>query len=179
MKIASQIVSAVTFSCLAAFVPISGAHAADACGDMLIPAVALKQVARGFTSFHSGVDLTAPYGSPVRAAAAGKVIFAGTYFGYGNMVDLQHDDGTVTRYAHLSSFARETKIGHVYALGETIGNIGTSGHAHGPHVHFEVRMNGRPVDPKPFLALAGCPTRPNVVIEEANARDGRPGGLFQ
>ncbi len=168
---------------MGACLPLAPAAAADTCGSMLMPASALKQVARGFTSSHSGVDLTAPYGSPVRAASGGKVVFTGSYFGYGNMVDLQHDDGTVTRYAHLSAFARDAKIGHVYAVGETLGNIGTSGHAHGAHLHFEVRVNGRAIDPKPFLALASCPTQPGGVpgasIEEANARDSRPGGVFQ
>lgn len=164
---------------MAACMPIATAAAADTCGSMLMPASALKQVARGFTPYHSGVDLTAPYGSPVRAAAAGKVVFTGSYFGYGNMVDLQHDDGTVTRYAHLSAFARDSKIGHAYAVGETIGNIGTSGHAHGAHLHFEVRVQGHAIDPKPFLALASCPTQPGVALEEASAREGRPGGFFQ
>ena len=60
---------------------------------MLMPAAALKQVSRGFSGHHSGVDLTAPYGSPVRAADAGTVVFAGTYFGYGNMIDLRHPNG--------------------------------------------------------------------------------------
>lgn len=179
MKIASQIISAVTISLVASLVPISNASAADACGEMLMPAAALKQVERGFTSGHAGVDLTAPFGSPVRAAAAGKIVFAGTYFGYGNMIDLQHDDGSVTRYAHLSSFARDAKIGHRYTGGETLGNIGTSGHAHGAHLHFEVRISGRAVDPKPFLSLASCSKQLNVAVEEANAREGRPGGFFQ
>jgi murein DD-endopeptidase MepM/ murein hydrolase activator NlpD len=164
---------------MTAAVPISAARAAEACSAMLMPAAALKQVGRGVSRTHTGVDLTAPYGSPVRAAAPGKVVFAGTYFGYGNMIDLQHEDGSITRYAHLSTFGRDTKIGHVYATGETMGNIGTTGRAHGAHLHFEVRINGRPVDPKPFLALASCPTQPTVAIEEANARDDRPGGFFQ
>ncbi len=146
---------------------------------MLMPASALKQVARGFTSYHSGIDLLAPYGSPVRAAATGRVIFSGSYFGYGNMVDLQHADGTVTRYAHLSSFARGAKMGQTLNVGDTLGNIGTSGHAHGAHLHFEVRLAGRAVDPKPFLAMANCPTGPGLTIEEARAPEGRPGGLFQ
>lgn len=175
----SQFISAVTITVMAASVPLANAAAADTCGSMLMPASALKQVARGFTSYHSGVDLTAPYGSPVRAASAGKVVFTGSYFGYGNMVDLQHNDGTVTRYAHLSAFARDATLGHAYTAGETIGKIGTSGHAHGAHLHFEVRINGTAVDPKPFLALARCPTQPGVAIEEARAPEGRPGGFFQ
>jgi murein DD-endopeptidase MepM/ murein hydrolase activator NlpD len=179
MKHASQIISAVTIALLLGLPPLSQAQAADSCGTMLMPAAALKQVARGFTSYHSGVDLTAPYGSPVRAADAGRVVFAGNYFGYGNMIDLQNDNGTVTRYAHLSKFGKDAKIGHVFSLGEIIGNVGTSGHAHGAHLHFEVRLNGRAVDPKPFLALANCPTQPGIAIEEASAREGRPGGFFQ
>lgn len=142
---------------------------ADVCGSMLMPAAALKQVSRGFSSYHSGVDLMAPYGSPIRAASAGRVIFAGSYFGYGNMVDLERADGVVTRYAHMSAFGHETRPGHVYAVGEVIGFVGTSGHAHGAHVHFEVRINGRAVDPKPYLALSNCPTGPGRTIEEASA----------
>lgn len=163
---------------------------AAACGSMLMPAAALKQVSRGFTSYHSGIDLMAPYGSPIRAAVAGRVVFAGWYFGYGNMVDIQSDNGVVTRYGHMSAFAPETKPGHAYAVGETIGQIGTSGMAHGPHVHFEVRMNGRAIDPAPFLALGHCPAgSPSPAIEEARApetprgtvaaAESRPGGMFQ
>src|SRR5579871_6096591 len=75
---------------------------------MLMPVLKLKQVSRGFGptpghGFHTGVDLTAPYGSPVQTAAAGTVVFAGTYYGYGNMIDVRHADGLVTRYAHLSA----------------------------------------------------------------------------
>ncbi len=151
---------------------------------MLMPAAQLKQVARGMTANHPGLDLTAPYGSPVRAAMAGTVSFVGTYFGYGQMIDIRLDDGTVTRYAHLSAFARDLRTGHHVATGEPIGNVGTSGHAHGAHLHFEVRLGGRPTDPKPYLALSNCTARPQVEIEEARApdklpSDGRPGGLFQ
>lgn len=156
---------------------------------MLMPASALKQVSRGFTGYHSGIDLMAPYGSPIRAAAAGKVIFAGTYFGYGNMVDIQSDSGIVTRYGHMSAFSPNTRPGNAVSVGETIGLVGTSGQAHGPHVHFEVRIAGRAVDPAPFLALANCPTGSGPAVEVAQApensaeklaaKDGRPGGLFQ
>ena len=139
---------------------------------MLMPAAQLKQVSRGFSNHHSGVDLTAPYGSPVRAAAAGSVIFAGRYFGYGNMIDIRLPDGSVTRYAHLSKFANGLRVGTDVGLGENIGAIGTSGYAHGAHLHFEVRIDGRAVDPEPFLALAQCPTGPSgPAVEEAHAPD--------
>ena len=136
---------------------------------MLMPAAALKQVSRGFSSHHSGVDLTAPYGSPVRAADAGTVVFAGTYYGYGNMIDIRHPSGLVTRYAHLSKFANGLRVGTDVALGQTIGNIGTSGFAHGAHLHFEVRVDGHAVDPAPFLAIGTCPTGGDAVLEEARA----------
>lgn len=139
------------------------------CGSMLMPAAQLKTMSRGFSRYHSGVDLTAPYGSPVRAAAPGTVVFAGTYYGYGNMIDIRHDDGAVTRYAHLSKFAKGLRVGTSVNLGEEIGNIGTSGHAHGAHLHFEVRIDGHAVDPAPYLALASCPTGKGFSVEEARA----------
>jgi len=155
------------------------------CGSMLMPAAALKQVSRGFSSYHSGIDLMAPYGSPIRAAAAGHVVFAGTYFGYGNMIDLVTDSGIVTRYGHMSVFAAGLHAGSRVEMGQTIGAIGTSGMAHGPHVHFEVRIGGHAVNPAPYLGLANCPTgtAPGITVEEARApdapTDARPGGVFQ
>lgn len=129
---------------------------------MLMPVVKLKQVSRGFGptpghGFHTGVDLTAPYGSPVRAAAGGTVLFAGSYYGYGNMLDIRHPNGLVTRYAHLSAFSPGLRVGSAVDSGGMVGAIGTSGYAHGPHLHFEVRVDGKAVDPKPYLALADAP----------------------
>ena len=140
------------------------------CGDMLVPAVQLREVSRGFSGYHSGIDLMAPYGSPIRAAGTGSVIYAGWYFAYGKIVDIQHADGVVTRYAHMSEFAPGISAGTPIAAGSIIGQIGTTGRAHGAHVHFEVRIAGRPVDPRPYLALAGCQGTPPVeAIEEAHA----------
>lgn len=146
----------------------TGAWAGIAPRAMLMPVVRLKQVARGFGplpghGFHTGLDLTAPYGAPVRAAAAGRVVFAGTYYGYGRMIDIRHPDGLVTRYAHLSAFAPGLRPGTEVAAGGVIGAVGTSGHAHGPHLHFEVRVADRPVDPRPYLGLAPAETRPPVI----------------
>jgi murein DD-endopeptidase MepM/ murein hydrolase activator NlpD len=157
------------------------------CGAMLMPAAQLKQVSRGVSAHHSGLDLTAPYGSPVRAAAAGTVIFAGRYFGYGNMVDVRHADGTVTRYAHLSAYAAGIRPGAEVATGGLLGQIGTSGRAHGAHLHFEVRVRGVAIDPKPYLSLAACTAAPpRERLEEARSPapvgrsfiDRRPGGLL-
>ncbi len=145
---------------------------------MRMPVVKLKQVTRGFGptpghGFHTGVDLTAPYGSPVQAAAGGTVVFAGTFFGYGNMIDLRHPDGLVTRYAHLSAFAPGLRVGSPVDTGGPVGSIGTSGHAHGPHLHFEVRVDGKAVDPKPYLGLPSAPTTGRPAILQAALRDPR------
>jgi len=148
------------------------AQAASFCGGMQMPPATLKQVSRGFSLYHSGVDLMAPLGSPVRAAAGGTILFAGHYFAYGLIVDIQHADGVVTRYAHMSRFAPGIAAGSPVSVGQTIGDVGTTGRAHGPHVHFEVRINGHAVDPKPYLALAACPGQPAPEpIEEAAAPD--------
>jgi murein DD-endopeptidase MepM/ murein hydrolase activator NlpD len=197
MNARTSFIAAVTFGALVAgFAAPSRAQTSfqgtsDSCVSLLMPALQLKQVARGYTSYHPGLDLTAPYGSPVRAAMGGSVIFAGTYFGYGNMIDIQLGDGTVTRYAHLSAYAAGLRVGRMIATGEQIGRIGTSGHAHGAHLHFEVRINGRAADPKPYLALAACTPAQRPLLEEARApepaaragalpaSDARPGGLFQ
>jgi hypothetical protein len=186
MQKQSTIVATVTFWALiaASFAP-HPARAIESCGSMLMPAAQLKEVSRGLSAHHSGLDLTAPYGSPVRAARGGLVVFVGSYFGYGNMVDIRLEDGTVTRYGHLSAFAHDLRVGHAVATGEQIGNIGTSGEAHGPHLHFEVRVDGKPMDPKPYLALSTCVAQPHTLTESAEAQptgpdhDVRPGGLFQ
>ena len=154
-----------------------GAEAADLCGAMLMPASSLKQVSRGVGGGHTGLDLTAPYGSPVRAALDGTVIYTGSYFAYGNMVDLRHSDGTVTRYAHLASFAVGIRQGAEVRTGDFLGAIGTTGRAHGAHLHFEVRVDGRVVDPKPFLGLAACQAAQPAkreTIEEARVPAPRP-----
>ena len=154
------------------------ARAGIAYRGMLMPVARLKQVTRGFGPtpdhhFHTGVDLTAPYGSPVLAAAGGSVVFAGSFYGYGNMIDIRHPDGLVTRYAHLSAFAAGLRPGSPVESGGLIGEIGTSGHAHGPHLHFEVRVDGKAVDPKPYLGLADAPKADRPVLLEARLRDPR------
>lgn len=169
---------AFSFVTLAAMAP---ANAADLCGGMLMPASQLKQVSRGVGHGHTGVDLMAPYGSPIRAALGGTVIFAGTFYAYGSMIDIRHDNGMVTRYGHLSKFAPGIRPGVAVETGALIGHIGTSGRANGAHLHFEVRVDGRVLDPKPYLGLSACPVLPGTraapLVEEARAplpRDVRP-----
>jgi hypothetical protein len=166
------------------------AAAMPQCDGLIQPAVALKYVGRGFSRFHSGIDLMAPYGSPVHAAADGTVIYAGRYYAYGNMIDIRHADGSVTRYAHLSRFAPAVRPGATVEAGVEIGAIGTSGNAHGAHLHFEVRIDGHPVDPAPFIHLAACVAAPapdgtitaHVTVPPDRTDsfvDARPGGLFE
>jgi len=152
-----------------------GAQAAGTCGTMRMPAVALREVSRGFSSGHAGVDLMAAWGSPIRAADGGTVVYAGWYFAYGRIVDIQHADGVVTRYAHMADFAPGIAAGAPVTAGEVIGRVGATGRAHGAHVHFEVRIGGRAVDPKPYLALGPCIDRPaEEVLEVAMAPDPQP-----
>ena len=98
------------------------------------------------------------------------MIYAGWYFAYGKIVDIQHGDGVVTRYAHMEDFAAGIAPGAPVRVGQIIGQVGTTGRAHGAHVHFEVRLNGHAVDPKPYLGLAACPAVPlSEPIESAAA----------
>ncbi|MNX60114.1 Murein DD-endopeptidase MepM [compost metagenome] len=99
--------------------------------------------------FHSGLDITNHVGAPIRASKAGVVVTAGWDGAYGKTVDIRHADGIVTRYAHCSKIM--VSPGDRVGQGETIALVGETGRATGPHVHYEVRINGRPVDPKKFI----------------------------
>jgi murein DD-endopeptidase MepM/ murein hydrolase activator NlpD len=98
---------------------------------------------------HGGIDIAAGSGTPIRAAAAGRVVYSGWMSGYGNLVAIDHGGGVSTAYAHQSSIA--VGNGQVVSQGETIGSVGCTGHCFGPHLHFEVRINGSPVDPLGYL----------------------------
>ncbi len=152
------------------------ARADLSCGAFLMPAGQLKQVSRGVSAHHAGLDLVAPHGSPLRAAAPGVVVAAHIYFGYGNLVDIDHGNGVVTRYAHMADFAPGIHAGTPVTAGQLLGRVGRTGHATTAHVHFEVRINGRPVDPKPYLSLATCtPRTPQRRFDLAAARAGTAG----
>jgi murein DD-endopeptidase MepM/ murein hydrolase activator NlpD len=103
----------------------------------------------GEGTFHAGVDISAPYGSEVHAAADGIVTIVETRAGYGRVVVVDHGFGTSTWYGHLSSF--KAQEGARVRRGEIIGYVGTSGRATGPHVHYEVRIYGTPVNPWRYL----------------------------
>jgi murein DD-endopeptidase MepM/ murein hydrolase activator NlpD len=104
------------------------------------------------TAFHSGADFRLGYGEAVIATGGGRVIAAGRNGGYGKMVDIDHGQGIVTRYAHLSEI--EVQEGQVVARGERIGEAGSTGRSTGPHLHYEVRRDDRPVDPVRFIEAA-------------------------
>lgn len=113
----------------------------------------------GEGAFHAGLDFKGPFGAPIYAAAKGTVRFVGQKQGYGNCVEIDHGNGLMTRYAHMSAFRAE--VGQAVKAGDVLGAIGSTGRSTGPHLHFEVRINDRPVDPRPFLEAA-----PDV-LEEA------------
>lgn len=103
----------------------------------------------GYRRFHAGVDFGAPHGTRISAADAGKVIFSGWYGGYGNSVIIDHGGGLTTLYAHASRL--NVREGQAVTKGQSIAAIGSTGLSTGPHLHFEVRRNGSPVDPMGFL----------------------------
>jgi murein DD-endopeptidase MepM/ murein hydrolase activator NlpD len=100
-------------------------------------------------SFHQGIDIGVPMGTPIAAAAAGTVIYCGWEAGYGNLVVIDHGGNLATAYGHQSSIA--VSCGQHVDQGQTIGYVGCTGHCFGPHLHFEVRINGNPVDPLGYL----------------------------
>lgn len=100
--------------------------------------------------FHAGIDLLAATGAPVSAAAGGRVTWAGRLGGgWGNLVVVAHADGVRTMYAHLSTIA--VRVGQRVGTGDRLGAVGATGDASGPHLHFEVRLRGAAVDPRPAL----------------------------
>jgi murein DD-endopeptidase MepM/ murein hydrolase activator NlpD len=134
------------------------------------------------TQFHAGADIHASRGTPVHSAGDGQVVFAGREHGYGNLVMVDHGHGIVTRYAHLSKIL--VAKGDVVMAAQEIGKVGATGRATGPHLHFEVRIDGRPVAPQlamqvaelertsPDLArLAGLSLAPDVQAHWINEQD--------
>lgn len=103
----------------------------------------------GGMEFHQGLDIAAPMGTTITAAASGTVISAGWYGGYGNYILIDHGGGMATGYGHCSQIF--VSVGQQVQKGQAIGAVGSTGASTGPHVHFEVRMNGKPVDPAAYL----------------------------
>jgi hypothetical protein len=98
---------------------------------------------------HEGIDVSAPYGAPIEAPASGAVIQAGWEAGYGNVVVIDHGFGIVTKFAHASRIL--VRVGDKVTRGELIAQVGNTGLSTGPHLHYEVHVNGRPVDPRRYI----------------------------
>lgn len=126
--------------------PVDGAHETSGFGMRLHPIL-------GFSRLHQGTDFGAAMGSPIMAAAAGTVTFAGWHGGHGNYLQILHHPGLMTAYAHMSRFA--VKPGTVVAQGQVIGYVGSTGLSTGPHLHYEVWVNNVPVDPTGIKFLGG------------------------
>jgi len=122
----------------------------------------------GAGAMHAGLDFKGPIGTPILAAADGRVTFAGWQGGYGNTIEITHANGLVTRYAHLSGFT--VPFGREVKRGVQIGRMGSTGRSTGSHLHFEVRINGAAINPKKFLEA-----NPDVLEIQAIAGN-RPAG---
>jgi len=107
----------------------------------------------GQKSFHEGIDFPSDVGTGINAAASGKVIFADVHPAYGKMIEIDHGNGLVSRYAHCSTLL--VKEGDLVVRGQRIARVGTTGRSTGPHLHFEVRLNGVPQNPARFLQTTG------------------------
>jgi murein DD-endopeptidase MepM/ murein hydrolase activator NlpD len=133
-----------------------GAWVAPIAGDYTITA-RFGQSGAHWTTIHTGIDLAAPVGRPVLAAAGGQVTYVGWDGPYGLRVEILHLDGTRTWYAHLS--ATTVLEGTAVVAGDVIGRVGMTGNATGPHLHFEIRPapHGQPVAAEPWMATRGVP----------------------
>lgn len=107
---------------------------------------------RRWGRMHEGIDMAGPVGTPIHATGDGVVTFAGRKGAYGNLITIEHELGTETRYGHLNRI--RVKAGQRVSQGERIGDMGNTGRSTGPHLHYEVRMNGRAVDPMSFIKAA-------------------------
>jgi murein DD-endopeptidase MepM/ murein hydrolase activator NlpD len=128
--------------------PISGARLTSGFGMRMHPLL-------GYTKMHTGVDFGAAWGTPIRAAGAGVVAQAGSNGSYGNVVVLQHTQKYKTLYGHMSRIASGLRPGARVNQGQIIGYVGSTGRSTGPHLHFEVRINDRPVNPTTVKATGG------------------------
>ena len=107
----------------------------------------------GWNAFHEGMDFMAAEGTPITSAAGGVVVYAGLHPQYGNMIEIDHGNGLITRYAHASKLI--ANVGDVVLRGQKIAEVGSTGRSTGTHLHFEVRQWGAPQNPARFLQVPG------------------------
>ena len=120
--------------------PINGARLSSHFGRRRHPIL-------GYTRAHNGTDFAAPTGTPIMAAGNGVVERANRFGSFGNYIRIRHPNGYQTAYAHLNGFARGIRAGSRVTQGQIIGYVGTTGRSTGPHLHYEVHLNGNPVNP--------------------------------
>ena len=130
--------------------PVNGARLSSSYGRRRHPI-------QGYRKMHSGVDFAAPTGTPIMAAGNGTVEVAGRNGGYGNYIRIRHTDGYKTAYAHLSKFANGVRSGKYVTQDQIIGYVGSTGMSTGPHLHYEVHLNGQKINPRRLSQLSGKP----------------------
>ena len=147
MRVARDVTTAERLKALMSFVPVRMPLSGDP--TVTSPFGYRADPFLGRLALHPGVDLAEAYGAGVHAAAAGRVVHAGMAGGYGNMVEIDHGNGLATRYAHMSDVLVEE--GQEVDKGAILGRLGSTGRSTGPHLHYEVRVDGEPVDPERYL----------------------------
>jgi len=130
--------------------PINGARLSSSFGKRRHPIL-------GYRKMHSGVDFAARTGTPIMAAGNGTVEVAGRNGGYGNYIRIRHSDGYKTAYAHLSKYARGIRKGKYVKQDQIIGYVGSTGRSTGPHLHYEVHLHGKKINPRRLSQLSGKP----------------------
>ena len=143
--------------------PINGARLSSSYGRRKHPIL-------GYRKLHAGVDFAAPRGTPILAAGSGTVERANRYGSYGNYIRIRHTDGYKTAYAHLKSFARGVKKGKYVKQDQVIGYVGTTGRSTGPHLHYEVHLNGKKINPRRLSQLSGKPLAKSEMANFAKRR---------
>lgn len=138
--------------------PINGARLSSSFGSRRHPIL-------GYRKMHSGVDFAAPTGTPIMAAGSGVVERANWYGSFGNYIRIRHSDGYKTAYAHLNGFARGIKAGTRVRQDQIIGYVGTTGRSTGPHLHYEVHLNGKKINPRRLSQLSGKPIAKGQIPE--------------
>lgn len=122
--------------------PLMGTRVSSGFGDRLHPVLRVVK-------HHHGLDLAAPKGAPIRAVRGGTVVFADPFGSYGRLVVLMHENGLTSHYGHCDTI--RVKPGQKVLAGEIVGTVGSTGRVTGPHLHFEIRINGDPQDPEKFV----------------------------
>ncbi len=157
-KIVCYLTLAATFICELTFNYAQADQYENSRSDLVYPLIADRVSSKFGTrvhpikkhrSHHNGIDLAAPRGAHVRAVSGGKIIFAADYKGFGKLITIAHDDKNVSLYGHLHEILVE--VGQWVKSGELIGKVGSTGRSTGPHLHFEWRNDGKPVNPQEVL----------------------------